>query len=117
MLTTFRVVIILVEFPDKKFEAGTSERFKDLFFSTGKISTGSATEYYQEVSNGLVSLTGDIFGPFQLDNPITYYAQGQYGESDLPPNSCTMANDVVTAIGESIDLGPYDNDGDQYVGF
>jgi immune inhibitor A len=54
--------------------AGAKQRFEDLWFSTGKIPTGSVTEYYQEVSNGKISLTGEVVGPFTLSQNQAYYA-------------------------------------------
>jgi immune inhibitor A len=54
--------------------AGAKQRFEDLWFSTGKIPTGSVTEYYQEVSNGRISLTGEVVGPFTLSQNQAYYA-------------------------------------------
>ena len=55
-------------------KSGTKERMEDLFFSTGKLSTGSVTEYYKEVSNGKVAFTGEVFGPYTMSQTMSYYA-------------------------------------------
>lgn len=104
-----------MDFLDKKFDAGAPAHFKDLFFSTGKIPTGSVTEYYEEVSSGLVSLTGEVFGPFKLNHKVSYYANGGYGRQLQTPNSTTLADDALTVAMPSINFDPYDNDGNGYV--
>jgi immune inhibitor A len=54
---------------------GTKQRTEDLWFSTDRrVSTGSVAEYYSEVSNGAVSLTGEVIGPFTLSKKRSYYA-------------------------------------------
>src|SRR3954464_8532291 len=60
-----RVIIVLVKFSDKNIGQST-QHFKDLFFSTGVLPHGSVKEYYREVTNNLVDLTGEVVGPFQL---------------------------------------------------
>ena len=110
-----RLVIVLAEFKDQKFDAGAPAHFEDLFFSTGKIPTGSVTEYYEEVSNGLVSLTGQVFGPFKLNKEASYYACGGYGRQEEAPNLRNLADDALTAAMSSINFDPYDNDGNGFV--
>ena len=110
-----RIAIVLVDFQDKKMGAGAKQRFQDLFFSKGKILTGSVTEYYQEVSHNKISLTGEVVGPFTLSENMAYYANGQTGQSSTEPNSRTMANEALTAADGSINFKPYDNDGNGYV--
>jgi len=95
---------------------GAKERFQDLFFSTGrKWPTGSVTEYFQEVSNGKISFTGEVIGPFSLPQDVEYYANGDYGQSRAFPNARTMAADALDAATGKINFGPYDNDGNGYV--
>ena len=65
---------MVIDFQDVKCPLDTIERTKDLWFSTNKIPTGSVTEYYSEVSNNAVSLTGEVIGPFTLKEKMAYYA-------------------------------------------
>jgi len=109
-----RVAVVLVEFQDKKLQVNKNH-IHDLFFSKGKIPTGSVTEYYKEVTNSLVDIVGDVVGPIALPHPITYYANGQSGMGDNQPNAQTMALDAAKAADPSIDFTPYDNDGDGFV--
>ena len=77
VLTTSRVIIVLVEFQDVKMAPGTKQRMEDLWFSTErKVPTGSVTEYYSEVSNNAISLAGEVVGPFTLSKDMGYYANG-----------------------------------------
>lgn len=109
-----RVAVVLVEFQDKKITR-TKSQIEDLFFSTGKVPTGSVAEYYREVTKGLVEIVGDVIGPITLPNPIGYYANGKSGLSDTTPNAQTMALDVAAEADNLLDFTPYDNDNDGFV--
>jgi immune inhibitor A len=61
-----RAAVVLVDFPDKEMGDNAAQHFKDLFFSTGKIDTGSVSEYYNEVSGGKISLSGEVVGPLRM---------------------------------------------------
>ncbi|KAF9701347.1 hypothetical protein EKO04_000310 [Ascochyta lentis] len=113
-----RVIIVVVEFQDVKCPPGTIERTQDLWFSTGgKIPTGSVTEFYSEVSNNAISMTGEVIGPFTLKENMSYYANNQSGMGWPEPNSQTMADEAFQAAKKDakIDFKPYDNDGNGYV--
>lgn len=70
-----RVIVVLVEFEDVEMTRSTKQRMEDLWFSTErKVPTGSVAEYYSEVSNGAVTLTGEVVGPFTLSHKKSYYA-------------------------------------------
>lgn len=109
------VVVVLVNYQNRKMAASAPQYFKDLFFSKGKIPTGSVTEYYSDVSGQKVSITGDVVGPFTLPQTAEYYAHGGFGIKDsaeVPPNLQTMANDTVSLVeAAKIDLKKYDNKG------
>ncbi|KAK5704892.1 hypothetical protein LTR97_002003 [Elasticomyces elasticus] len=98
--------------------ADVSPRFRKLFFSTGRaIPTGSVTEYYEDVSGGHISLTGEVIGPYRMPHNSSHYANGQKGLGSEFPNIRTLAADAFTAVKASrdIDLKPYDNDKNGYV--
>lgn len=107
--------MVLVEFPDKKMEANAAQHFKDLFFSTGKIETGSVTEYYNEVSGGKISLSGEVVGPLRMPRKLSAYAHGDSGMTDATPNAQTMAADALDAVKSQVNFAPYDNDHNGYV--
>ena len=111
-----RVIVVLVDFTDKAFEVDTS-RFEDLFFSTGKVPTGSVTEYYKDVTGGLITISGQVVGPFTMPQTLAWYANGNYGigKPSGDPRANILAQDAVKAADPSVDLQPYDNDGNGYV--
>jgi immune inhibitor A len=110
-----RVAVVLVQFSDKTMGDGAKKRFEDLFFSTGTISTGSVTEYYQDVSGGKISITGEVVGPFRMPRTMKQYANNASGMGGAEPNARTMATDALNAANSSIDFRPYDNDGNGFV--
>lgn len=118
---SYSVIVVLVNFKDKAVNNATTQYFKDLFFSQKKISTGSVTEYYADVSGGKISITGDVVGPYQLPQTEATYAHGGNGIKGpalQEPNVRTMANDALNAVeAAAIDLKKYDNKGraDGYV--
>jgi immune inhibitor A len=111
-----RVIVVLVDFTDKRFEQST-ERFEQLFFSTGTIPTGSVTEYYTDVTGGLVHITGQVVGPFTMPQTLAWYANDNYGigKPSGDPRANILAQDAAQAANATVDFGPYDNDGDGYV--
>jgi immune inhibitor A len=111
-----RVIVALVAFPDKAFDAAHGpEHYRDLFFSKDTVATGSVHEYYDEVTHGLIDIQGEVVGPFTMPHPITYYANGSSGTGDNEPNTRTLAHDAVLAADPSVNFGHYDNDGNGYV--
>jgi immune inhibitor A len=111
---TVRVIVVLVELSDRQIGA-TADRFRDLFFSTGTISTGSVREYYTEVSNGLVTIDGEVVGPYTLPLTLAQYCNGASGLGTTLPDATTMARDAVLASDPDVDFAPYDNDGNGFV--
>ncbi len=113
---TVRVIVVLVQFSDKAMTNAASH-FKDLFFSTGVLPHGSVKEYYTEVTNGLITLSGDVVGPFQLPQTLAWYANGNYGigKGGGDFRSPQMAHDAAVAADPTVNFQPYDNDGNGYV--
>jgi immune inhibitor A len=110
---TIRVIVVLVDFPDKQFDAAhTVAHFKNLFFSQ---TATSVRGYYADVSNSLVDIVGEVVGPYRMPKKLTEYANGQSGTGSIQPNARTMALDAVKAADPNVNFGPYDNDGDGYV--
>ena len=111
----YSVAVVLVDFSDKPMANHSFQRFNDLFFSRGTLPTGSVTEYYAEVSNQAISLTGQVVGPFQMPKRLSEYANGNFGRGQAAPNSRTLAADALALANGNIDFRTYDNDGNGYV--
>jgi immune inhibitor A len=112
---TVRVIVVLIDFSDKAMAAGAADRFRELFFSTGVLPHGSVKEYFTDVSGGLITIDGEVVGPYQMPQTIAAYAGADNGLQSAFPNARTMANDAVTAANPDVDFTPYDNDGNGYV--
>lgn len=113
-----KVLVVLVEFADKKFDAGMNEHFRKLFFADGKVPgiapNGSVKSFYKEASNGQVEMDGDVFGPYTLPHSLAYYGNGGNGMQAESPNSRTMASDAWSVLVKNqpnLNLAEYDNDG------
>ena len=111
-----RVIVILCGFSDHAM-AATASHFQDLFFSTGVLPHGSVKEYYTEVTNGLVTLTGAVVGPFQMPQTLAWYANDNYGigKGGGAFRTPQLARDAAVAADPTVNFQPYDNDGNGYV--
>lgn len=110
-----RVVVVLAEFPDRALPAGAADRFRDLFFSDGTLPHGSVKDYFTDVSGGLITLTGEVVGPYVLPRPLAVYAGAENGTQPAEPNARTMAADALGPADADVDFTPYDNDANGYV--
>jgi immune inhibitor A len=113
---TVRVVVVLAEFSDRALSR-TAAEFEQLFFSTGELATGSVTEYYREVTGGLVEIAGEVVGPVTMPQTLEWYANGNFGigKPSGEPRANVLARDAAAAVDPVVDFGPYDNDGNGYV--
>ena len=109
-----RVIVVLVDFDDRQMSA-TKEHFEELFFSRGTMPTGSVRDFYEEATNGLIDIEGEVVGPYRLPQTIATYANGHSGMDQALPNARTMARDAAVAADPDVDFGPYDNDHNGYV--
>jgi immune inhibitor A len=109
-----QVIVVLVEFPDRKIEA-TQQRFEELFFSEGSLATGSLRDYFREVTNELVDIQGEVVGPYELPETLATYAGGESGMQQQLPNARTMARHAAEAADPDVDFAPFDNDGNGHV--
>jgi len=110
---TVRVIVVLVDFTDKHM-AQTAAHFTDLFFSSGGPKK-SVRDYFNEVTQGLVDIQGQVVGPFRMPQTIVTYAHGASGTGGATPNAATMARDAVTASNPTVNFAPFDNDGNGFV--
>ncbi|HXI12052.1 MAG TPA: M6 family metalloprotease domain-containing protein [Thermoanaerobaculia bacterium] len=105
-----RVIVVLVQFPDAQITRSKSE-FETLFFTAG---TNSVADFFSEASGGLVSIKGEIVGPYTLPRNLSEYANNSSGTGRIAPNAQTMAFDAATAAMAEVDQS-LDNDGNGLV--
>ena len=111
---TVRVIVVLADFSDKVMTTAKSH-YEDLFFSLGKVATGSVREYYREVTHGTVDIQGQVVGPYRMPKTYAQYAHGASGMGAALPNARTMAKDAAVASNPAVNFANYDNDGDGFV--
>lgn len=117
-----KVVILMVEFPDKIHDASISKETIENTF-VGTISSGSMREYYREISYGQLDVSGTSYGwnfvtsSSRCGGPALYscYACGQSGLCSSEPNSVTLAKDAVREFDSTVDFSKFDGDGDGFI--
>jgi immune inhibitor A len=111
-----RVIVVLVDFSDEGFTAAHDRaHYEALFFSEGVLPNGSVREYFRDVTNDLVLITGEVVGPYRMPHTLQNYANGDSGIGSTNPNARDLARAAAEAANDDVDFGPYDNDGDGYV--
>ncbi|MCL1947761.1 MAG: hypothetical protein FWF51_11545, partial [Chitinivibrionia bacterium] len=98
---TIRVPVILVAFRDKQFTR-TKAQFESLFnqisyTDNGRI-PGSLNDYFYLNSYGKFDLQVDVFGPYTLPNPISYYDHNGNGGNGAGARMARAA--VLAAIAD-----------------
>jgi immune inhibitor A len=99
------MILVMVDFVDQPMNPGAKKGVTDLFFSTGVVNP-SVKEYYADVSNGIVSLTGTVVGPFRMPLKMADYGKNDNGWGDQP-NGQTLALDALNAAKATVDFSQY----------
>ena len=93
-----RVIVVLVEFPDKKHWTSTE--------TISQIVFGDLNNFYREVSYGLMSITGEITGKwYQTRTPISKLdlEEWTYNSKDMK----TFEREAIEAAGQDLDYREY----------
>ncbi len=112
--TTFRVLVILVDFSDNVADQDNypTEHYEELLFSLGVLNPGSMREWYRENSYDEVNIIGEAIGWYRMPQTYAYYVDHQNGVGSYPYNSQGMTEDAVNAADGDVDYSLYDNDQD-----
>ncbi len=114
-IDTVRVLVLLVDFPDKPADPkNTAAAFDSVLFSEGrKNPTGSLTEYYLENSYGTFHVIGDVYGWFRMDSSYSYYSpDSTHGLGTYPHNTQRLTLDAIAAADSAgVDFSLYDSYG------
>ncbi len=115
-----RVPSILLSFTDT--DTGTlpaPARYDSIFYTTQPLSGRPYTQrtLYEEMSNGLLRVTGQVYGWIPGANPRTYYLDACGTTSNALDCATGRARmyqwftGALAALDPSVDFGQYDNDG------
>ena len=104
-------LVILAEFPDKKFASGHNlEKYNDILNTPGYTSDegfiGSVTDYFRDQSAGLFELTFDVVGPYTTRKGYRYYGTNDEDDFDLRPQE--MIEEMCRAADDEVDFADYD---------
>ena len=78
----------------------------------GPWKTGTMAEYFQEASNGRLTVTGEIYGWVELANNEDYYVVWPYGGMTAGySRTDEFIEEAVAGVDDQVDFGIYDNDG------
>lgn len=112
-----RVLVLLVEFSDKKFTLpNPHQAFENQLNQPGYSesgATGSILDYFTDSSNGQFTPQFDLYGPVTLPRPMSYYGGNDQSGNDLHP--ADMVTDACALVDDQIDFSVYDNDHDGVV--
>ena len=118
---SFRIVVILIDFPDMPYTDGycaaTSTDFDSLLLSDGKVPTGSMKEFYLENSYGDFTLYGEVYGWYRAANTHDYYTDycAGNGFGTYPNSPERLVEEAIDLADSEIDFSLYDNNNDGYV--
>lgn len=117
----FRVLTVLVEFPDKPHKARAD--FYDALIYGGTVDgvgIKSVRDWYADNSGGQLELSTPVLpstiGWVMAPQPYSYYANNQGGFGSFPRNAQGLARDVVVKLAQAgFNFRPFDNNGDGVV--
>lgn len=113
------IPIIMAEFPDVPFQAGTtaeklSRQFNETGYSDEPGAQGSVKQYFTEQSNGIFSPSFDIVGKVKMSHPRSYYGEN-YANGAIDMRKVEFVREAIQlAVASGADFSKYKT-GDQDV--
>lgn len=114
-----KALIILAQYTDIKFNTNykvdAHTYFSDMLTKDGfneYNGTGSAAQYFREMSNGQFTPQFDVVGPVTLPNNRKYYGGNVSGDDQHP---ALMVAQACRLVDDQVNFADYDNDGDGIV--
>ncbi len=113
---TFRFPVLVGYFSDSThvFQPDTAT-LNSVLFSTAAAPPYSVSTYYDEMSNSLVTVIGDVIGWFKVDSASTWYEGTGKGLNPGTDHTGDFIAELLNAADPTIDFSVYDNDGDNAV--
>jgi len=104
----FRIPVLLGQFSNRPATYAASALEQELF--TGPWTPGTMADYYNEVSYGALTISGDVANWVTVSQVDAYY-EGSENGLGADGKVGQFLYEVLTADDPSIDFGQYDNDG------
>ncbi|HSG81030.1 MAG TPA: M6 family metalloprotease domain-containing protein [Gemmatimonadota bacterium] len=113
---TFRFPVLIGYFADSTHtHQPDTATLRTTLFGAGGAPPYSITTYYDEVSGGLLTVTGDVIGWFKMDSAATWYEGTGNGLNTLTDHTGDFIKELLDAADPTIDFSVYDGDSDGYV--
>jgi len=93
-----RMLVILVEFSDVNHTRSAD--------AIRRLAIDESNSYYDEVSYGQVSITGEVYGWYRMDRPMAYYGSDKSAPGD-DDNVHGLAQDAVAQLPSTLNLTQY----------
>ena len=116
VIGTRRVLVVLMQFSDKKFVKKATE-FDAMFNEPGYNidgATGSVYDFYKTASYDQLTLVSDIYGPYTSKNPMSYYG-GNSAVSGSDKNPKALFDEALEHLVKDADLSLYDSNKDGFI--
>ena len=103
---TIKIPVILIDYPDYPHTYHVKDFEEIIFSSYPELAPfGSMRDYYSEVSNGSVDLSGEVYGWYTADKSKAYYSQNEF----------ELVREAISKADKDIDFSLYDNNDDRVV--
>jgi immune inhibitor A len=116
---TFRIPVLIGYFADSTHSLQPdTAALRSTIFGTASAPPYTVTTLYDEMSNSLLTVTGDIIGWFKVDSASTWYEGADMGMTPPPLGTAHTGDfirELLDASDGSIDFSQYDNNSDGYV--
>lgn len=114
---THRVLVLLVEFPDRSFSiSAPHSTFTSMLDQKGYDlggATGSVWDFFNDNSRGQYNPEFDVYGPVKLSkNMASYGKNDQETGRDLFPGPELALVEAASLLDDTVDFSRYDEDGD-----
>jgi M6 family metalloprotease-like protein len=106
---SFGVPVLLGNFANTSAPYPRSNLQTELF--DGPFSPGTMVDFYDEVSYGNISLSGDVYDWVTVSKNDTYYEGTSWGTVPGDAHTGEFIKELLDANDGSVDFGQYDNDG------
>jgi M6 family metalloprotease-like protein len=108
---TIRIPVLVGVFSDstQHFLPDTAD-LRSTLWGTGTTPPYTVTTFYDEMSNGLLQITGDIIGWFPVDSPSTRYEGSNNGLDPSTDYTGDFIQELLNAADPLVDFSIYDGD-------
>ena len=114
-----RGLVIMAEFPDRKFLSDDSHsQWNDILNENGYSENGAmgcVSDYFRDQSAGLFNIQFDLVGPVTVAHERSYYGENDPSWANMDKRVDELVAEACQAVAGSVNFEDYDWNGDGYV--